>query len=262
MGKKEKATDVGFTPPAGEPAPKPKQLGPLDIQQKEFRVSRFGGYKMRDVDEFLDHVTDSMSALLAEIDRLRAGSPASGIVGSADLDDVNRQADEIIRRAREEASRIVATARAGVAPTAPAGTVDRAAVAAFLAHEREFLQSLAGLVQDHAQTVKGMAKASKDPAQQPATDLPETPAAEQPSEAVERPSEAVAEAPPRSDEPHVTEDADPAEQPEREAATAGPEPTVRIEDPEPAGVRRADEGSEQRSNDEDTSLRELFWGED
>src|SRR5439155_6329 len=32
-------------------------ITPLDIQQKEFRVSRFGGYRMRDVDEFLDKLT-------------------------------------------------------------------------------------------------------------------------------------------------------------------------------------------------------------
>ena len=31
---------------------------------------------MRDVDEFLDTVTDSMSALVAEVDRLRKGAPA------------------------------------------------------------------------------------------------------------------------------------------------------------------------------------------
>ncbi len=30
------------------------RLTPIDVQQKEFRVSRLGGYKMRDVDEFLD----------------------------------------------------------------------------------------------------------------------------------------------------------------------------------------------------------------
>ena len=46
---------------------------PHDIQQKEFRVSRFGGYKMRDVDEFLDQITDSFTALTSDVDRLAGG---------------------------------------------------------------------------------------------------------------------------------------------------------------------------------------------
>ncbi len=90
-------------------------MGPLDVQQKEFRVSRFGGYKMRDVDEFLDHITDSMSAMAAENDRLRKGAPASSIVGTPDLADVSRQADEIIQRARAEAARIVTEAKSQAA---------------------------------------------------------------------------------------------------------------------------------------------------
>jgi DivIVA domain-containing protein len=49
MGKK----DTGL----GEAVAAPSRLSPADIQQKEFRVSRFGGYKMRDVDEFLDQIT-------------------------------------------------------------------------------------------------------------------------------------------------------------------------------------------------------------
>ena len=55
MGKK----DTGL----GEAVAAPSRLSPADIQQKEFRVSRFGGYKMRDVDEFLDQITDSFTAL-------------------------------------------------------------------------------------------------------------------------------------------------------------------------------------------------------
>ena len=49
-----------------------------DIQQKEFGVSRFGGYRMRDVDEFLDLVTESMTKLSDENQRLRSakGLPA------------------------------------------------------------------------------------------------------------------------------------------------------------------------------------------
>ena len=109
MGKKDQITaDAAFET---TPAPVATTLvGPLDVQQKEFRVSRFGGYRMRDVDEFLDTITDSMSALVAENERLRKGAPAP-VVGAPDLDDVARQADEIIQRARAEAARIVADAR-------------------------------------------------------------------------------------------------------------------------------------------------------
>ena len=34
-------------------------ITPADIQRQEFGVSRFGGYRMRDVDEFLDRLTAS-----------------------------------------------------------------------------------------------------------------------------------------------------------------------------------------------------------
>ena len=52
---------------------------PADIQSKEFNVSRFGGYRMRDVDEFLDHITESMTKLSDENERLRTadGLPAA-----------------------------------------------------------------------------------------------------------------------------------------------------------------------------------------
>src|SRR5436309_2002398 len=88
------------------------RITPLDIQQKEFRVSRFGGYRMRDVDEFLDQLTEVVSGMVEENARLRRQTGAAPVVGSPDLDDVARQADEIIQRARDEAARIDADARA------------------------------------------------------------------------------------------------------------------------------------------------------
>ncbi|MEX1264882.1 MAG: DivIVA domain-containing protein [Actinomycetota bacterium] len=137
-------------------------LTPIDVQQKEFRVSRFGGYKMRDVDEFLDQITDTFTAIATENDRLRAGG-AAPMVGSPDLDDVGRQADEIIARARAQAARITGEAKAvsAAAAVSASGPADRVAVNAFLSREREFLQSLAGLVQEHAEAVKGMAKSAR-----------------------------------------------------------------------------------------------------
>jgi len=53
------------------PAGTPRVVTPLEIQQKEFAVSRFGGYRMKDVDEFLDELTESTSAIVDENERLR-----------------------------------------------------------------------------------------------------------------------------------------------------------------------------------------------
>ena len=170
---KEKDTEGAepFAPPQPATTGAPRQISPLEIQQKEFRYARFGGYKMRDVDEFLDRVTEAMSAVVAENERLRTGgAPAPPVLGTPDLDDVGRQADEIIQRARDEAERIVADGRAraaslgaaaGVAAAAGGTEEERAAINAFLAREKEFLQSLAGLVQGHAGSVKEMAKAAR-----------------------------------------------------------------------------------------------------
>ncbi len=256
----------------GEAIAAPSRLTPADIQQKEFRVSRFGGYKMRDVDEFLDQITDSFTALTADADRLRAGS-ASPVVGSPDLGDVARQADEIIARARAEAARITAEARAsagsassGVIAT-PNGPQDRAAVSDFIAREREFLQSLAGLVQEHAETVKGMAKSSRSAPQEPAGAATPGPVAVPKAAQAEQAKAAPAAAPAA----HVTESNGPADAPApSETANAGSsegstEPTrvpesddtVRLEEPATAGASRGDAEPEG-----DRSLRELFWGED
>ena len=260
MAKKDRGTeqpDQGFVPSAlaqGRP-----MMGPMDIQQKEFRVSRFGGYKMRDVDEFLDQVTESMSALIAQNERQRA-TAAGPIMASADLDDVNRQADEIIQRARDEASRIVAEAKV-TAAGASAG--DRAAVSAFLAKERSFLQSLANLVQGHAESVKGMAKASRAAAVQEAADGGEEPIVvtdEGPSEVSTEPAASESE----SAEP-ATANTSTLGVPgggEQAGPTSEPERTVRIDEPEPASVARSEREDEAPSAEGDLSLRELFWGED
>jgi DivIVA domain-containing protein len=161
----------GFTDAESVVSSAPTTVTPLDIQQKEFGVSRFGGYKMRDVDVFLDQLTDVVSTLVAENERLReGGSGAHVAIGEPELGDVRRQADEMIARAREEAAKIVAEAhvQAMSAGSPLASGDDRAAVDAFLAQERAFLQGLGRLVQDHAESVKGMAKtARRRPAARP-----------------------------------------------------------------------------------------------
>jgi DivIVA domain-containing protein len=259
MGRKKDRTEEGHDF-SGLPAPRAVTAG--DIQAKEFGVSRFGGYKMRDVDEFLDELTASMTRLTEENERLRAGIGApAATIGAPDLEDSARQADEIIERARAEAARIVREAedQAAAAPGAgPVSGSDRAAVTAFLAREREFLQSLATLVQGHAETIKGMAKASR-----PAPDAP--PAAPAPPEArAAKPAPAPAapsEPPATKDEPPATMVEPPAAAPEPPAPRDEP---IRVDEPAPAAVARGEGDEEPESNqaEGDRSLRELFWGED
>lgn len=256
MKKKDAPQDLaqGFapggstSPPASKspPAAPTRRLSAMDVQQKEFRVSRFGGYKMRDVDEFLDQITESMSAMSTEVQRSAGGSGAEAVVGTPDLDDVNRQADEIIQRARAEAARILAEARAKAETTgSPAPGRASPVVGAFLAHEREFLQNLASLVQDHVGSVKSMARSAQSPGPSSASAASPksatTPAPAAPSKAVAPPKPAAqsrpAPPPPATEEP------------------------VRVSEPEPASVTRSDV---EDPGDEagDSSLRELFWGED
>lgn len=212
-------------------------IGPEDIQRQEFGVSRFGGYRMRDVDEFLDRLTASTEALVAENERLRAGG--SPIVGTSDLDEVNRQADEIVQRARDAAARIVAEAHETAADV-PGGAAiaatpaDKAAVDAFLTRERDFLQNLATLVQGHAESVKAMARKAR---QTPAPAVAETPVQTPPAEPPHPPV-------PTDDEPVQGEN------------PAAPEDAAPVSQRQPVAGRTEAEG------EGDPSLRRLFWGEE
>ncbi len=244
-------------------------VAPADIQSKEFNVSRFGGYRMRDVDEFLDQITVSMTKLTEENERLRsaAGLPVASSIGEPDLADVSRQADEIIERARAEAAKIVqdARAQAGTPGVAAAGTdAGRAAVAPFLSQERDFLQQLATLVQTHAESVKGMAKASrKSPAAPPASAQPSP--SPSPAPAV-IPEPAI----PEAEEPRVQAPTSDATQPmppvkPMSSETSGPEstPPIRVEEPATASVNAGDgDDDAEHSEGGDRTLRELFWGEE
>jgi DivIVA domain-containing protein len=243
------AASQGFAPGEVAPSTASRMIAPLDIQQKEFRVARFGGYKMRDVDEFLDQVTDAMTAVIAENDRLRkgSGSGALPVVGNPDLADVNRQADEMIQRARDEAARILAEARERAAASAGPGAAlaGGAAVSAFLAREKEFLQSLAGLVQGHAEQVKTMAKSARAAA---------TPAAPRADDSSTQPVEERTKG--ESARGSAPAEATPPD--ESDVSVRSDEP-VHVEEPEPARAGRSDTDDPNASDD---SLRELFWGED
>lgn len=233
--KKKQTDDVADF--AGAPAP--KALGPADVQQKEFRVSRFsGGYKMRDVDEFLDQITESMNAMVEENRKLRTqgGGPS---IGAPDLADTSRQADEIIQRARAQAEQIVRDAQRGVGAVGSdgaSGSPDRAPVKAFLAKERIFLQSMAGLMNEHAESVKSMVRADRAVVAPSVVPMARPSAPPSPERAARPPMD------PRPTVPIQTVD----------------EP-IRVEDPAPASARRDDDGP---GDGPDRSLRELFWGED
>ena len=229
-------------------------ITPLDIQQKEFRVSRFGGYRMRDVDEFLDRLTEVVTALTEENARLRRQVGAAPVVGSPDLDDVARQADEIIQRARDEAARIDTEARARASlSTAPAvaSEGDRAAVKAFLAQERAFLESLAGLLQGHAETMKGMARNVRRPDRASPEDSDAPAASTEPVAHEESPPAAVTSGEP--DEGPIVEVGD-AE--ETQSLPAAEEPGELAQTRPTTSARGSDR------SDGDPSLRELFWGEE
>jgi DivIVA domain-containing protein len=164
------------------PASGDRRLTPVDVQQVEFRLA-FRGYSERDVDAFLDRITEDMSWYLEESERLRAGTgsqtvmPASAIPASAipvpATPDGRVEADEVLARAREEAANIVRRAEVVAASiraaAGPAGSGDsRAVVAPFLNNEREFLQSLGTLVQGHAEEIKQMVFALRSRSVSPA----------------------------------------------------------------------------------------------
>lgn len=231
------------------------RITPADVQQKEFRVARFGaGYRVREVDEFLDQVTDALSALTQENERLLRG--------------------------------------AGPGPTSSPPSIrpttddsDSAAVDAFLRREKGFLQDLGGLVQAHAEELRTMIRAVRRDTAPPVAGSPapaEALRAESTATPVVAPEAEIGSSPETtplavkeadtapekaSTDPEATEaaqeDSPDAAEGDREATggqtaaatgTAIDEP-IRLEDPEPARSRRSDE-------EESGSLRELFWGEE
>jgi DivIVA domain-containing protein len=234
------------------------RLTPLDIQQAEFRLA-FRGYRERDVDAFLDRITEDLTAYLEEIERLRSAPAASTSAqdGTAEetLARARAEADEIVRTAREQAAAI----GAGAAVAAGSGGADaRAAVAPFLSSEREFLQSLGSLVQGHAEEIKGMVLAlrarsegstvAETPQARPAGSVP--PAAQPAGSAAERPEPqpaSTAEIRERlgADEPPAPVPAEP----DTIVVESATEPAFAPEGA-PVGDRR------------ERSLRELFWGDD
>jgi DivIVA domain-containing protein len=139
------------------------RMTPVDIQQKVFRLA-FRGYNERDVDEFLDHVTEDLAALHEENKRLREQvAEGGGGEGAAGAD---RQAEAIVRQAREHAARLVADAEQRAAATGtPGASMAGGPPASFLLQERQFLQQMASLIQGHAQRLKDEARRGRTPAE-------------------------------------------------------------------------------------------------
>jgi DivIVA domain-containing protein len=257
----------------GQAAPREAggRLTPMDVQQVEFRLA-LRGYNERDVDGFLDRITEDLSAYLEENERLRSGAglPATPAATPVDVDAARREAEAVLAKAREEAAAIVRRAEQQAAATgaATASGDARSAVAPFLNTEREFLQSLGSLVQAHAEEIKQMVLAVRER-----------------SEAPRRP-EAASAAGAAAQETVTIPDAD-APPEDRAAGAATPEEIrERLGEPEPedeerdepttAPGRASAEGQRARSATEpayssegapagegrERSLRELFWGED
>jgi DivIVA domain-containing protein len=158
--------------PAEPGADTGRRLMPVDIQQKEFRLA-FRGYNEHDVDQFLDMVTEELARLHEETKRLServeegGPGPYGGAAPGVLIEDAQRRAEEIVREARDQASSILSQAGASVQAeigATPGPSASPAEIRAFLAREREFLQGLAGLIQQHAEAVKRDAQAARQSA--------------------------------------------------------------------------------------------------
>jgi len=259
------------------------RITPEEVQQVEFRLA-FRGYKERDVDAFLDRITEGLSSYLEELERLRlvGGQPLQAVAGStgdaaAVVARARAEADEIVRRAHEQAAGIRA---------AGAGSGDaRGVVAPFLNREREFLQGLGGLVQAHAEEIKQMVLTIRERAE--ASSVPDAPrSAATPSSVAEVPpsveTDATGERATASSASQVPASAPPADLEPASAAEIrerlqASEPPVEIgpadEDdlpPKAAAPIVVESGTEPVFSTEgapaterrERSLRELFWGED
>lgn len=219
------------------------RITPDDVQRKEFGTARLRvGYLMHEVDEFLDQITDTLSALIAENERLRADLSAASAGRPA-------------------------TPRAAAPPT---GSPDRTAVDAFLQREKAFLQSLGSLVQGHTTELKDMvrsARTSAPPASAPTPSGPSVPAAASTAPVAPAPPPPTSPAAPPSpdstpgtDESVARADADDdveviLDEDTRAIEVVEAEEPIRVDEPEPSSGRRPEETPE-------GSLRELFWGEE
>ncbi|MFM7718084.1 MAG: DivIVA domain-containing protein [Actinomycetota bacterium] len=152
------------------------RLTPVDVQGVQFRLA-FRGYNERDVDAFLDRVTEDLAARIEEREQLlRAGGGAEGAAASGDFGAARTEADAIVARAHAEASEILraAMAQASALRSVGADGADaRASLAPFLNRERDFLARIGEIVQSHAEEIRAMVMALRAAAPERSTEAPE-----------------------------------------------------------------------------------------
>lgn len=283
MTRKEKREPPGAAEAEPRPA-RPARLSPVDIQQKEFRLS-VRGYNEHEVDEFLDQITEEVARLTAEVKRAQEDLAYRQTVPLET--DAAAEAESILERARDEAARILADAdrmaaeiRAGAIPAGAAGAAVAAAAETgpdpttgrFLTRERAFLQGLASLIQQHAESVKEDVRAHR--AAVDAAAVSRTDPEPGPAKGGDPPL-TDAEAPPATLDLSAESEPGP-ESSEGEASAPDPQPLAARDVPDQApAVDVADLSQVARAQaprvevpepDEDSgqdrSIRELFWGED
>lgn len=258
--KKQQQEDTGFGPAPIGPVEERGPLTPMDVQQKVFRLA-FRGYNEQDVDRFLDQVTEDLAALHEENKRLREALELRG--SPAGFDEAKRHAEETVRRAREEAARIVAEAERRV--NLAAGMGGSPVPPSFLVRERDFLQQLASLVQRHAETLKEEARRARERQEtEPAEPEPEPSPAPEPDPTAPM---AVATGEEPAEEGGVGEWSNPFGE-RQEAAqpweAEGQDPELGAEGDDPMAEQRSGVPglATEPDEEEEPSLRELFWGED
>lgn len=261
MRRKKKETQhepAGFVDEPGAVAGDRRRLTPANVQEKVFRLS-FRGYNEQDVDRFLDEVTEELAAMHEENKRLRERTEESGGMASTEiLREAERRAGETVRQAREYAARLMedAGARAGDPGVASRAT---APPASFLIRERDFLQQLASLIQEHAEALKAGARETRTAEPSPAAT---------PRPAPEAPEQETAPPPAPMDDVAVPSETTQAHEPflddwEGTFAGGSEEKPFAGSASDLFPERPGAEGGERRKDrEEEPSLRELFWGEE
>lgn len=248
----------------------PRRITPVEIQQKEFRLS-MRGYNERDVDQFLDEVTEEIARLYADNKRLREEVEFSRTTRMQTSG--AGESDAIVRQAREEAARIIAEATARASTIGAAGAVGAAAgtgtsgaagsgassgevMSIFLARERAFLQNMANLIQAHAEGVKQdvrrvheqVARPAPAPTPAPAPAPPTTPTTQPGLDAADAGGESLGEAASathghdRTEEP--TQEWEATSENGGERAPSQPHDIVDLTDQEDAAELSRDDASE------------------